>query len=430
MPRRSRTARPLAGGLCPASVSLAALAGRIHLARRLLSRPARAPGAAARRGRDAGHASRRDCTAVDLSLHRRSVVASRGHGRTPDGICSGAARSSGYSPRTRATNHSHSPSVALRSSACRRPPSPISTIRRPRRAPPHRRRSIRDRLDRRAVLAGVRVRAARGVPPWLHVRFGYAAVVVGTLMTVGRMRSARHAVAGFSSGIALSIGALCLYSYHVTGSLLPSKVWELMRAAEPATQAIHPAAMRRLVGLWLDINWELVAHAPVYLLALAGMWPLWRRTAPDRDGDRAVARDSVGRGRPALSPVAMVPRHVRRARGNLHRQRPVVQQPLPPRPTGAGRADDRRLAESPGLPPSRHARLVEQSPRALLDVGHTCRPALARHARGTRAGRHPVVLGERDGDGSPRRRGGQFRDWRVERRAPSRPFPGRLLRRA
>ena len=96
-------------------------------------------------------------------------------------------------------------------------------------------------------------------------------------MAVGRLRSDRQAVIAFWSGMALSMGALCLYSYHVTGSLLPFKVWELMLAAEPATHAVHPAAVRRLVGLWLDINWGLVAHAPVVLLSLAGMWPLWLR---------------------------------------------------------------------------------------------------------------------------------------------------------
>ncbi len=69
-----------------------------------------------------------------------------------------------------------------------------------------------------------------------------------------------------------------LYSYYLTGSLLPSKVWAVMLAAEPETHVINPAAARRLVGLWLDVDWGLVAHAPVYLLALAGMWPLWRRS--------------------------------------------------------------------------------------------------------------------------------------------------------
>ena len=117
-----------------------------------------------------------------------------------------------------------------------------------------------------------------GYLPWLHVRFGYAAIVAGTLMTVGRTRSARHAVVGFWMGVAFPLGALGLYSYYLTGSLLPFKVWELMLAAEPATHVVHPAAARRFVGLWLDVDWGLVPHAPVYLLALAGMWPLWERS--------------------------------------------------------------------------------------------------------------------------------------------------------
>ncbi len=298
-----------------------------------------------------------------------------------------------------------------------------------------------------------------GYLPWLHVRFGYAAIVVAALMTVGRMRSARHAVVGFASGVALPIGALCLYSYHLTGSLLPFKVWQLMLAVEPTTQAVHPAAVRRLVGLWLDINWGLVAHAPVYLLALAGMWPLWRRSrrmavlvnllvlplvlqsaAYNWHGSGTAPLRIVTAVVPLLAiPLAEAVLYFRRSRWflvtcavlaaisidnglsfNSHFDRG---QPVLAGPTIGGWLS--RLAfphlDEPGW---------LTNPLVLFWIAVTAIvllwPAIrARYesadAAWSWAGVTATVL--------TRRRGGQFRDRRVERRARSRQFPGRLLRR-
>lgn len=117
-----------------------------------------------------------------------------------------------------------------------------------------------------------------GFLPWLHVRFGHASIVALALVAAGKARSTPRSVFAFLIGTGLSLGTLCLYSYHITGSLLPFKVWNLMMAAEPTLQAVHPATVRRLVGLWLDFNWGLLPHAPVYLLALAGIWPMWQRS--------------------------------------------------------------------------------------------------------------------------------------------------------
>ena len=298
--------------------------------------------------------------------------------------------------------------------------------------------------------------ALAGYLPWLHVRFGYAAIVAGTLMAVGRMRSSRQAVLGFWTGVLLPIGALCLYSYHITGSLLPFKVWEVMLAVDPSTHVVHPAVARRFVGLWLDVDSGLVSHAPVYALALSGLWPLWRRSrrltgirGAFRRASRApisrvqlarqrhdtfanchrgcaAARDPAGGSRPALPAVAMVSRHMRRARGNLHRQRLVVQPTFRPRPAGARGTNDRRVAEPPGFPAPRHSGLADKSTRALLDCRHSDRSPLAGNPLG--AGHHAMVMVERDGDGSHRHRVRRFGDWRVDRRAASYSFPRRLPR--
>ena len=116
-----------------------------------------------------------------------------------------------------------------------------------------------------------------GFLPWLHVRFGHATVVAAALMSV-KSKTARPAIGAFWIGMVLPLAALCVYSYHITGSLIPFKVWSVMQAGDPTAQASNPAFARRLAGLWLDADWGLIAHAPVYLLAAAGLWPLWRRS--------------------------------------------------------------------------------------------------------------------------------------------------------
>ena len=102
-----------------------------------------------------------------------------------------------------------------------------------------------------------------GFLPWLHVRFGYATVLSAIVLAATKFGRARSVVVGFWAGVTMPLAALSLYSYHITGSLLPFKVWSLMQAAEPTTQTYNPAFARRFVGLWLDTDWGLVAHAPV-----------------------------------------------------------------------------------------------------------------------------------------------------------------------
>ena len=73
-----------------------------------------------------------------------------------------------------------------------------------------------------------------GYLPWLHVRFGYAAIVAGRLMTVGRMRSARRAVVGFCESAlrSRSVRSACT-AITSPGASFRSRYGQLMLAAEP-----------------------------------------------------------------------------------------------------------------------------------------------------------------------------------------------------
>jgi hypothetical protein len=113
-----------------------------------------------------------------------------------------------------------------------------------------------------------------GYLPWLHVRFGAAAMLATAAVVLSRGRVRWQAAAAFVLGVALPVAALCLYSYHITGSLMPSEVWTLL-IDEPVFKT--SIALRRFAGLWFDIDWGLIAHAPVYLLAFGGLVPMWRQ---------------------------------------------------------------------------------------------------------------------------------------------------------
>ena len=113
-----------------------------------------------------------------------------------------------------------------------------------------------------------------GCLPWLHVRFGAAAMLAAAAVVLTRVRVRWQAVAAFAIGIVPPLIALCLYSYHITGSLLPYEVWTLL-IDEPVFKT--GIALRRFAGLWFDIDWGVIAHAPVYLLAFAGLVPMWRQ---------------------------------------------------------------------------------------------------------------------------------------------------------
>ena len=113
-----------------------------------------------------------------------------------------------------------------------------------------------------------------GYLPWLHVRFSAVSVVLA-LSGIVLLRQDSRRVRAFAVGAAASLGCLSLYAYYLTGSILPWAMWN----EESKRQVLSSVgAVRGSFAYFVDSEWGLFAHAPVYLLALPGYWWMarWR----------------------------------------------------------------------------------------------------------------------------------------------------------
>ncbi len=126
---------------------------------------------------------------------------------------------------------------------------------------------------RRTPAAALAAGFATGCLPWLHVRFVPLAVLLAAFAMIAGRREGRR-VAGFVSGAAIPTAFLLLYVYRVTGSILPTSLWAGESGALPLSAL---TAVPGSVAYLLDRRWGLLAHAPIYLLALPGWWLLARQ---------------------------------------------------------------------------------------------------------------------------------------------------------
>jgi len=106
---------------------------------------------------------------------------------------------------------------------------------------------------------------------WLHVRLGLTS---GLLLAWGLTgwRRDRRATLAFVSGFAVASAAFCLYAYRLTGSLMPTAMYDVRGGVFELGNAF-----RGLPVYLVDHTWGVFAHAPVYLLALPGLWLVLRR---------------------------------------------------------------------------------------------------------------------------------------------------------
>ena len=111
-----------------------------------------------------------------------------------------------------------------------------------------------------------------GFLPWLHVRFSLGTAVLAAWMLTDAVRSRRARVA-FAFGVIFGLLTLSLYTYRLTGSLLPSATYG---ADAPMSFA---RVAKGLPAFALDRVWGLFPHSPIYLLSLAGLGLAWRRRA-------------------------------------------------------------------------------------------------------------------------------------------------------
>jgi len=136
-------------------------------------------------------------------------------------------------------------------------------------------------LARYALLAsdtrrpsGVWYGAVAGFLPWLHVRF-LPLTAAATIAVVLRHRRKPVSIAAFACGATLSLVALAVYTYHITGSGWP---WAMYALTDDTALFSAARAWRDLPALWLDRTWGLVAQSPIYLVAVPGVWLTWRRS--------------------------------------------------------------------------------------------------------------------------------------------------------
>jgi hypothetical protein len=124
---------------------------------------------------------------------------------------------------------------------------------------------------------------AAGYLPWLHLRFLPVAIAAVALIVWTRRRD-HAAAAAVVAGAALPVIALGAYYYHVTGSFTP---WAMYALTTDGALFSATRAWRDLPSFWLDRTWGLLAHAPIYLLALPGLVISWRN-------DRRLTAGVVG----------------------------------------------------------------------------------------------------------------------------------------
>jgi hypothetical protein len=117
--------------------------------------------------------------------------------------------------------------------------------------------------------------ALLGALPWLGVRFLPAGVAIGVVAARALWRSRRRTLAVGSVELALFSVALAagineaVYDGPTPYSALPDGV-SAVGSFEPGER------IARLVRLFADPTWGLLRWAPVFALAFAGLWWLWR----------------------------------------------------------------------------------------------------------------------------------------------------------
>jgi hypothetical protein len=150
-------------------------------------------------------------------------------------------------------------------------------------------------LSAAAVLAGAALLAVRldtrvswwdaslcflllGALPWLGTKFAVPGVVIGVFAARSIWRARRRTLAVGAVELSLfSVGLFVAINEAIYGGPTP---YAADAAGESATGAAFPGGYLerayRLVALFLDRSYGLLRWAPVFALAFAGLWWLWR----------------------------------------------------------------------------------------------------------------------------------------------------------
>lgn len=126
---------------------------------------------------------------------------------------------------------------------------------------------------RRSPWAAALFGAMAAYLPWLHVRFVADAGLL-LIWALVVFRRERRLAAAFAAGWVLVMAALSLHAFHVTGSILPTALYD----TEGVPQVLSPGRVAEgLIGFAFDRGYGLLAYSPYFALALLGIWSFARR---------------------------------------------------------------------------------------------------------------------------------------------------------
>ena len=112
-----------------------------------------------------------------------------------------------------------------------------------------------------------------GLLGWLHVRF-FPLAGIGFAWVAWTHRRDRAHLATVTLVSGAFVAAYCLYAYHITGSLLPTALWE---ADWVRSQFAWHDVPNGLLQQAFDRKYGLISLAPVFLLSLPGLALMYKR---------------------------------------------------------------------------------------------------------------------------------------------------------
>jgi hypothetical protein len=141
----------------------------------------------------------------------------------------------------------------------------------------------RSREAQNTALQWLGVGLALAVLPWLHARFIPAVLGLVAILLAGWLRepSWRRRLAGLLPPLCSAV-ALLGYYLAIYGKPFPS-------TEDHAGFNTPPEIVNAAFGLFLDEQWGLLIHAPIYLLTAVGLGVLWRMRRGDLLAILAVA---------------------------------------------------------------------------------------------------------------------------------------------